>query len=70
VADWIGDLNGKLVVAYSVRVTGGQGAASAGWAELRTVETWDAAAAPAEAGGSRRIGRMPSDFSDFATAGS
>jgi hypothetical protein len=52
VADWIGDLHGKLAVTYSVRVTGGQGAASAGWAQLRTVETWNAAA---HDGRSRRI---------------
>jgi hypothetical protein len=45
VADWVGDLSGKLKVTYQVRVTGGQGAASAAAAELRTVETWNAASA-------------------------
>jgi len=51
VADWVGDLSGKLKVTYQVRVTGGQGAASAAAAELRTVETWRAAFAD---GSSRR----------------
>jgi hypothetical protein len=51
VADWVGDLSGKLKVTYQVRVTGGQGAASAAAAELRTVETWRAASAD---GSSRR----------------
>jgi hypothetical protein len=52
VANWIGELAGKLTVTRSVRVTGGQGAASAGWAELRTVETWHVVARD---GRSRRI---------------
>jgi hypothetical protein len=51
VAGWVGDLRGKLKISYQVRVTGGQGAASAAAAELRTVETWRAASAD---GGSRR----------------
>jgi len=45
VANWVGDLSGKLKIIYEVRVTGGQGATSAAAAELRTVETWKAASA-------------------------
>ncbi|WP_328995561.1 hypothetical protein OG394_13095 [Kribbella sp. NBC_01245] len=45
VAEWVGDLSGKLKVSHQVHVTGGQGAASAAAAELRTVETWKAALA-------------------------